>query len=119
MAAGTALILLTACADKSDLPRELAGADPDRGLRLIQARGCASCHAVPGVRWPEGQVGGSLAGVGARPLIAGELPNQPDVMVAFLRDPPALQPGVAMPPTPLRDEDLRDIAAYLYTLDDD
>lgn len=117
-AALAAAAMLCACAQKGDLPRQIAGADPAHGLDLIQAVGCAACHAVPGIDWPRGSSGGSLSGFGRKPLIAGRLPNQPDVLIAWLRDPPALVPGTAMPPSPLTEAQARDVAAYLYTLDD-
>ncbi|MFS0710241.1 c-type cytochrome [Brevundimonas sp. 3P9-tot-E] len=113
------LLGLAACADKAGAPRDLAGADAVEGLRLIRTQGCGACHVIPGVAWPEGRTGGSLAGVGARPMIAGRLPNQPAVMAAFVRDAPSLLPDTGMPPMPLSEAEARDIAAYLYTLDDD
>lgn len=105
------------CAEQSRPPRGLAGADAARGLEAIQAAGCGACHAIPGVRWPRGAVGGPLDGFAGRSLIAGALPNQPDILVAFLRDPPALKPQTAMPPSAISEAQARDIAAYLYTLD--
>ena len=113
------LLGLAACADKAEAPRALAGADPAEGLRLIRSQGCGACHDIPGVAWPKGRTGGSLAGVGARPMIAGRLPNQPAIMAAFVRDAPSLLPDTGMPPMPLSEAEARDIAAYLYTLDDD
>lgn len=113
------LLGIGACADKGDAPRALAGADPAEGLRLIRRHGCAACHRVPGVAWPAGRTGGALAGVAARPMIAGRLPNQPAVMAAFVRDAPSLLPDTGMPPMPLTEAEARDVAAYLYTLDDD
>lgn len=113
------LLGLAACADKAEAPRALAGADPAEGLRLIRSQGCGACHDIPGVAWPEGRTGGALAGVGARPMIAGRLPNQPAIMAAFVRDAPSLLPDTGMPPMPLSEAEARDIAAYLYTLDDD
>jgi cytochrome c1 len=110
---------VTACADKANAPRTLAQADAAEGLRLIERHGCAACHAIPGVRWPQGRTGGDLTGVASRPMIAGRLPNQPAVMAAFVRDAPALLPDTGMPPMPLTDAEARDVAAYLYTLDDD
>ena len=110
--------LLCACADKTGAPRQLAGANPDRGLAAMERVGCAACHDIPGIAWPRGAVGGSLKGVGARALIAGRHPNQPEVMVRWIRDAPSLSPGTAMPAIPLSDAEARDIAAYLYTLDD-
>ena len=50
-------------------------------------------------------------------MIAGRLPNRPDVLAAFVRNAPALVPGTAMPAMPLTEEESRDVAAYLYTLE--
>ena len=112
----TTVMLATACADKASLPRQLAGADPARGLATIERSACGACHTIPGTAWPQGQVGGALAGFGERALIAGRFPNQPDVLVQWLRDPPSLSPETGMPPTVLTDSQARDVAAYLYTL---
>jgi len=114
--AAAALGVLGACADKSGLPRELAGADPAEGRRLIEHAACAACHEIPGVAWPQGRVGAPLAGFGKRPLIAGRLPNQPAVLVRWLMDAPSLAPDTGMPPQPLTPEEARHVAAYLYTL---
>jgi mono/diheme cytochrome c family protein len=93
--------------------------DPARGLALVASGsyGCAACHAIPDIRFPKGNVGPPLAGMAGRSLIAGHLPNKPGVLVAFLRDPPALAPLTGMPNVGLSVEQARDIAAYLYTLE--
>lgn len=117
--AAACLTGLVACAEQGQGPRVLAGTDPSNGLELIRTHGCAACHSIPGVAWPQGRTGGSLAGVGARPLIAGRLPNQPEIMTAFVRDAPSLLPDGGMPSMPLTEAQARDVAAYLYTLDDD
>ncbi|WP_046863486.1 c-type cytochrome [Microvirga massiliensis] len=93
--------------------------DADRGHALVAsgAFGCAACHVIPGVRSPRGNVGPPLDGMASRGLIAGELPNKPGVLVAFLQDPPALVPRTGMPDVGLTLEQSRDIAAYLYTLE--
>jgi sulfur-oxidizing protein SoxX len=111
-------VLLCGCAEKDGLPRQIAGADPAKGLAAMEQTGCASCHAIPGIDWPRGAVGGALAGFGARPLIAGHLPNRPDLLVQWVRDAPSLAPQTAMPAMPLSPAQARDVAAYLYTLDD-
>lgn len=115
-AAALALLSLCACADKSDAPRTIAGADAGRGLQVIGSVGCAACHAIPGVAWPTGTVGGSLDGFADRSLIAGRLPNQADTLVRWLRDAPSLSPETGMPPIPITETEARDVAAYLYTL---
>jgi hypothetical protein len=112
-----ALALATGCADKTVIRRELAGADAARGLAVIETVGCAACHQTPGIAWPRGRVGGALAGFASRPLIAGRFPNQPDVLVRWLRDAPSLAPATGMPPQPLTEQQARDVAAYLYGLD--
>lgn len=111
-----AVMSLCACADKTDAPRVISGADPVTGLAVMERVGCASCHRIPGLSWPTGSVGGSLDGFGERSLIAGRLPNQPDILVQWLRDAPSLSPETGMPPMPITDAEARDIAAYLYTL---
>jgi mono/diheme cytochrome c family protein len=93
--------------------------DPARGFALIASGsyGCAACHAIPGIRFPKGNVGPPLAGMAGRSLIAGHLPNKPGVLVAFLKDPPTLAPQTGMPNVGLSIAQARDIAAYLYTLE--
>lgn len=114
-----ASVSLVACAQKPVEPARMLGADPKAGLELIQSKGCGACHDIPGVAWPKGEVGGRLAGFADRTLIAGRLPNRPDMLTRWLRDPPALTPDIAMPATGLNATQARDVAAYLYTLDDD
>ena len=79
--------------------------------------GCGACHILPGVDWPQGRAGPSLAGFGDRGLIAGRLPNRPDTLARFVRDAPSLVPGTAMPAMPMRDDEAADIAAWLSNLD--
>ncbi len=92
--------------------------DAARGRALIAtgAHGCGTCHTIPGIRAPRGIVGPDLTGFAGRPFIAGQLPNTPDVLVAFLQDPPALVPKTGMPNLGLTADEARRIAAYLYTL---
>jgi cytochrome c2 len=52
-----------------------------------------------------------------RAFIAGQLPNTPDVLVAFLQDPPSLVPRTGMPDVRMSLEDARDVAAYLYSVE--
>lgn len=113
-----ATLLLGACGETSIPARTIAGADPARGLAVMERVGCAACHAIPGIAWPNGLTGPPLEGFAARPMIAGRLPNQPDVLTAWLIDPPALSPDTGMPPSPISEAEARDIAAYLYTLDE-
>lgn len=90
--------------------------DPQRGRQLIEQVGCASCHDIPGVRWPKGTLGPPLKAFADQALIAGRVPNQPETLAAFVRNAPSVVPESAMPPMPLTPEESRDVAAYLYTL---
>lgn len=95
----------------------MAGADAGRGRQIIERVGCGACHVVPGVSWPQGRVGPSLDGFARQALIAGRFSNQPETLALWVRNAPALSPGTAMPPMPLTEQEARDVAAYLFTLD--
>ena len=99
--------------------KQVRDGDPARGRAIIATgvHGCAACHAIPGIRAPRGVVGPPLGGMARRGFIAGQLPNKPGVMVAFLQNPPALAPQTGMPDVGLTLEEARHIAAYLYTLE--
>ncbi len=107
---------LSACADAQP-PRQIAGADPDRGLAVIERVGCAACHDIPGIDWPRGTAGGTLSGLAGRPLLAGRFPNQPEALVGWIRNAPAMSQATAMPASPVSEAEARDIAAYLYAQD--
>lgn len=89
-------------------------ADSANGKVVIKRVGCGSCHSIPGVNWPKGKVGPDLHGLSGRALIAGRLPNRPDVLAAYIRNAPALVPNSGMPAMPVSEAEARDIAAYLY-----
>ena len=99
--------------------QRVRGGDPARGRAIIASGvyGCAACHNIPGIRAPSGIVGPPLGGITQRGFIAGHLPNRPDVLVAFLQNPPALVPQTGMPDVGLGADEARHIAAYLYSLE--
>ena len=95
------------------------GGDGARGRAILRSgtHGCAACHEVPGVRFPRGVAGPPLDGMADRAFIAGQLPNTPEVLVAFLQDPPSLVPRTGIPDVRMSLEDARHVAAYLYALE--
>ena len=107
-------LLACACNPPPEPEQFVAGADPAAGKAAIERVGCSSCHTIPGVDWPKGKVGPALGGLSRRAMIAGRLPNQPDVLAAFIRNAPAFVPGSAMPAMPVTEQESRDIASYLY-----
>ena len=111
-----ACVALAACEGDHAAPSYAVatGGDAARGATLIRSIGCGQCHAIPGIRSADGDVGPPLARFARRTFIAGELPNTPDNLVRWLRDPPAVEPRTAMPALGLSEQQARDIAAYLY-----
>ena len=71
---------------------------------------------IPGVTGARVHVGPPLGGLAGRTLIAGKLPNTPDNLVRWLREPAAVEPHSAMPDMEVPLRDARDMAAYLGTL---
>jgi cytochrome c len=124
-AAGLALALLAGLlggcdsGGPSEVERKAAamtGGEPSRGKDIIRRYGCSTCHSIPGVEGARGQVGPSLEGIAARAYLAGKLPNTPENMIKWIREPQEVQPGTAMPELGVTEQDGKDIAAYLYTL---
>lgn len=105
--------VLSACDGPPDRTPTLGDADLRRGRQLVVANGCTACHAFADVPWPRGRLGPPLDDFGRQGLIAGRLPNQPGVLMQFVRNAPALVPGTAMPAIPMSDQDARDVTAYL------
>lgn len=112
------IVLLAACKPPPDERHHMPGADAKRGREVIERVACGSCHRIPGVYWPKGEVGPSLRGFAQQGLIGGRLPNRPEILSAWVRDAPMLIPETTMPAMPIDEQEARDVAAYLYTLRD-
>jgi cytochrome c1 len=95
---------------------EALGGNPARGPAIAERYGCGSCHTIPGVTGARGLVGPPHLWWSRRTFIAGELPNTPENLVRWIRDPQSVEPHTAMPALGLSDAEARDVAAYLYTL---
>lgn len=91
--------------------------DPERGKMAIYGYACIACHRIPGTVGPRADVGPPLEGIGGRRYIAGVLHNNLDNMVRWLRHPTDVDPLTAMPDLGVTEQDARDIAAYLETLE--
>jgi cytochrome c oxidase assembly factor CtaG/cytochrome c2 len=99
--------------------RKVVESEPERGRAAIRKYGCGGCHVIPGLPETRGRVGPSLVDLGHRPLLAGNLLNDPGNLAAWIRDPQAVDPGTFMPPLGVTEADARDIAAYLYAMTGD
>jgi cytochrome c len=107
---------LTACGGPTD--PGVVGGDPAEGRVLLREYGCASCHQIPGVPGPQGRVGPPLGDVAERRVIAGTLINTPDNLRLWIQEPQQIQPETLMPDLGVTDEDVDDIVAYLYSLEE-
>jgi cytochrome c2 len=107
---------LVACDGPPDRRPTVGDADIARGRQIAADKGCVACHTFPDVKWPRGGLGPSLGSFGRQGLIAGQLPNQPGVLMQFVRNAPSMVPGTAMPAIPMTDQEARDVTAYLLTL---
>lgn len=107
--------LASGCAKEEPASR-VVGGDPERGRLLVQQYQCAACHFIPEVQGPNGDAGPSLESMGRLSYIAGSIPNQPENMIRFLQNPPAVKPGTLMPALGITDDEARHMAAFMYSL---
>ncbi len=85
------------------------------GKALYTTRACVGCHTIRDVS--AGVLGPDLTHFGSRTtLAAGLLPNGPQTVAAWLKDPQAVKPGAKMPNLGLTDDEARALAAYLLSL---
>jgi cytochrome c len=110
-----AAVLASGCAKEEPASR-VVGGDPERGRLLVQQYQCAACHFIPEVQGPNGDAGPSLESMGRLSYIAGSIPNQPENMIRFLQNPPAVKPGTLMPALGITDDEARHMAAFMYSL---
>jgi cytochrome c len=115
-----ALSISTACdparKDRMSEIRRATGGDPHAGKDKLRNYGCVTCHTIPGL---EGNalVGPPLIHWSKRVYIAGEIPNTSENLRKWIQHPTGIEPKTAMPEMGVSDQDSRDIAAYLYSLE--
>jgi cytochrome c1 len=110
------LAFLSACAQHAASTPEIEGADAERGRIALERHDCGVCHVIPGVRGARGRTGPPLEAYARRIYLAGKFPQEPTLLVRWIRDAPSLAPDTAMPAFELSDAEARDMAAYLYGL---
>ena len=94
----------------------VAGGDAAAGRGALEGFGCVACHSIPGVPGVRGSVGPPLDGFANRKYIGGTLPNRPEELIRWIRNPQGINPNTAMPDLGVVEPVARDMAAYLYTL---
>jgi cytochrome c2 len=98
------------------LAQASTGGRSDAGKATIQRLGCGACHVIEGVSGADGAVGPALKGLAARVEVTGKLPADPTSLIAWIRRPQEISPGVGMPDIAMSEQDARDLAAYLYAI---
>ena len=84
---------------------------------LLQAKGCGSCHVIPGVEGAYGTAGPSLKGLNERQrIVGGILKNSPENMKAWLKNPKSMKSGTMMPNTGLIDKEVEILIQYFDTI---
>lgn len=103
-----------------------------RGKLLFKNKGCAGCHAVGNENYAYGQDAPDLTNFGLRTTVAaGRVPNTPENLASWLRNPQELKPtnymptlwpigeGVSDEVAQQREEEIAAIVAYLQSLGKD
>jgi cytochrome c oxidase subunit 2 len=86
------------------------------GAQLFSQKTCGNCHRINGTT-ANGTVGPDLTHVASRQtLLAGLLENSLPNLESWIKDPQQLKPGANMPNFQLDDTTVKNIAAYLYSL---
>ncbi len=88
-----------------------------KGRETFLSLACTGCHTVQGTA-AAGKVGPDLTHVASTKSIAGGLLSPVDEanLTKWLKNPPAVKPGTAMPNLNLSDEQINDIVQWLLTL---
>jgi cytochrome c2 len=95
--------------------------DPTAGRKVVEAKGCGTCHrfsgaeALPATPLPIALAPDRLAlGQRLAPDLAHVRARMRSAAIpAWLRDPEASKPGTAMPTIPMTEQEVLDVAAYL------
>ncbi|MGH7476692.1 MAG: c-type cytochrome [Longimicrobiales bacterium] len=106
--------LTLACSVEAPAIRVVDG-DPQSGRAAVEHYDCGACHTIPGIADATSPLAPPLTRFAERSFVNG-LPNVPEVLVAWIIDPQALDSLTPMPRLGVSQQDARDIAAYLYTL---
>lgn len=127
-----------AAADTTEAPADAAPADAapvqtaqvdplvEQGRQIFHSQTCVACHAIAGTN-AQGEIAPNLTLLGQRTsLAAGWLENTPENLVRWITAPQDIKPGALMPgvnvpggnwpATNLTEEQVRAVAAYLYSL---
>ncbi len=87
-----------------------------QGRMIIETSPCLDCHTLAGIAG-NGRFGPNLTHLASRNTIAsGAVPNTPENLFMWIRDPSSFKPGCKMPALQLRGKQIGAVVAYLETL---
>jgi len=87
-----------------------------QGRRIFERTSCINCHTVAGTP-ANGRFGPDLTHLMSRDTIgAGILPNTPENLSRWIRDPAVFKPGSLMPAMGMSDAELEAVTAYMASL---
>lgn len=99
----------------------LAGANLEKGRKLIEDKGCGSCHVMSGVPPfmtkpdPKTADENTRRGQALAPDLRWARDKVPvQHLIAWIKDPKSIKPDTRMPVTTLTNDEARDIAAYIF-----
>lgn len=86
------------------------------GFQAFLTSGCIACHTIAGTP-AQGKLGPDLTYFGRRHTIAaGTMPNTPENLAKWLKNPPGVKPNAQMPNLMLTDDKIEALVAYLGSL---
>jgi mono/diheme cytochrome c family protein len=97
------------CERRIELPAPAEGGDV-----LLRQYACHSCHRIDGVVGPRVDAGPPLRQWSRRGYIAGVLPNTPQNLARWLRNPSAVSPQTLMPDLGVTPEHARIMSEFLF-----
>jgi mono/diheme cytochrome c family protein len=114
--------IATALAPSDEEPVSWQGTDLARGRKLIEEKGCGTCHVFSGVR-PLPDSPPALTAGNVPPASIALAPDlrfarerlQVKGLIAWLRNPDSVKPGAMMPSLKLSMREALDIARYIMT----
>jgi cytochrome c oxidase subunit 2 len=93
-----------------------SGPEAQRGAAFFLSRPCANCHTIKGTP-ARATLGPDLTHLDSRTTLAsGVMPNTPENLFRWLKNPQAIKPGCLMPNLHLSDAQVGDLVAYLGDL---
>jgi cytochrome c oxidase subunit 2 len=87
-----------------------------KGAGVFREKNCVNCHSIAGLM-TRGRVAPDLTHVGSRTtLAAGTLPNTPENLATWLKNPQSVKKGALMPEIGLNSDQIKYLTAYLEGL---